>query len=72
MDESLEEIGYLTGDGILFCSQACAGRHGRDRGFQIDRPALDALVEGEMVGPGSLCPGCGAEFDLEWPEPPPN
>lgn len=72
MDEPLEEIGYLTGDGLLFCSQTCAGRHGRHRGFEIDRAAFDALLEGEIVGPGSLCPGCGGEFDVEWPESAPN
>ena len=72
MDEPLEETGYLTGDGVLYCSQVCAGRHGRIRGFEIDRAAFDALVEGEVVGPESLCPGCGEEFHFEWTETSPN
>lgn len=69
MDEEQDVIGFLAKDGALFCSRECASRHGGTIGYEVDQDEYDALVESQTVQAGGLCPGCGAEFAVSWPEP---
>ena len=36
METETEVIGFLTRDGLLYCSESCAARNGRRTGFPID------------------------------------
>lgn len=67
MDERQEVIGYLTDDGVLYCSRECPGAKKR-AGREVDQDEYEALVEGGGLVPESVCPGCGAEFSVQWPE----
>jgi hypothetical protein len=72
MEESLDAIGFLGSDGILYCSRACAVKEGRTVGYEVDQDEYESLVENEAIAEGSLCPGCGAEFAVSWPDREPN
>ncbi len=67
VDEQADEIGFLGSDGVLYCSRACALRKGFT-GYEVDQDEYESLVEGESVSAGGLCPGCGAEFAISWPD----
>jgi hypothetical protein len=71
MDEQLDVIGFLGSNGTLYCSRDCALRQGTD-GDAVDQDDLEGLVEGESVRPGILCPVCGTEFPVSWPDNRPN
>jgi hypothetical protein len=71
-EEAFEVIGFLSGDGVLYCSQACASNHGISVGYDVDQDEYESLVESESLKPVGLCPGCGSEFAVSWPEPEPN
>lgn len=70
METETDVIGFLTRDGLLYCSEACAARNGRRTGFPIDEREYGSLVDTQTIEPGALCPGCGGEFDFAWPETP--
>ena len=68
MDEHENVIGFLVRDGVLFCSRDCAARHGGAIGYEVDQDEYEALVESGSVAAEGLCPACGAEFAVSWPE----
>ncbi|MGH9367096.1 MAG: hypothetical protein ACRD3M_05410 [Thermoanaerobaculia bacterium] len=68
MEEEQGVIGFLANDGVLYCSKACATREGKRRGREVDQEEYEALLAGEDLPWGSLCPGCYAEFPVVWPE----
>jgi hypothetical protein len=72
MDEQEGVIGFLGSDGVLYCSKACALRQGSFTGYEVDQDEYDSLVEGESLSAGGLCPDCGAEFAVSWPDREPN
>ena len=58
-------IGFLTNDGVLYCSRSCAdGRAGQ----YLDSEDYEALADEGRLRAEILCPACGAEFAVEWPE----
>ena len=65
-------IGFLTSDGVLYCSKECASDHGVSSGYDVDQDEYESLVESESLQAVDLCPGCGAEFPVSWPEREPN
>jgi hypothetical protein len=72
-DEDVSEvIGFLSSDGVLYCSQACASAHGISEGYDVDQDDYDSLIESKSLQAVGLCPGCGAEFPVSWPEREPN
>ena len=72
MDEQVEVMGFLAKNGVLYCSRACATAHGQSGGNDVDQDEYEALVEGGTLPLATLCPVCGAEFAVEWPEPEPQ
>jgi hypothetical protein len=71
-EEVSESIGFLSSDGILFCSKACASDHGVSLGYDVDQDEYESLIESEALQAVGLCPGCGAEFPVSWPGREPN
>jgi hypothetical protein len=65
-------IGFLSSDGVLYCSQACASSHGVSAGYDVDQDEYEALVVSESLEAVSLCPGCGSEFTVSWLDREPN
>ena len=58
-------IGYLADNGVLYCSRGCAaGLTGRF----LDSEDYETLADEGRLPAEILCPACGAEFDVEWPE----
>ena len=72
VDDEEDVIGFLGGDGVLYCSEACASRNGVTVGYEVDQDEYESLVESESLQAVSLCPGCGSEFAVSWPEREPN
>ncbi len=72
MDEVPETLGFLTDEGILYCSSACASRDGKRHGREVDQEIYDALRDGSVLPGGSLCPSCLAEFPVDWEDSAPN
>jgi Prokaryotic metallothionein len=72
VEEQRETMGFLGTDGVLYCSQACARRHGQSAGCAVDQDEYDGLLGEDSLAVGTLCPGCGAEFPVEWPEREPS
>lgn len=72
MDEEADVIGFLGSDGVLYCSEACALSRGSHTGYEVGQDEYESLVEGESLAGGGLCPACGAEFAVSWPEREPN
>ncbi len=72
MEQESNGIGFLASDGVLFCSSACALREGRRAGCEVDQDEYESLVESGSLPPRGLCPACGAEFSISWPEHEPN
>ena len=72
MDDREDVIGFLGSDGVLYCSGACALQRGSDAGFEVDQDEFESLVESESLSAGGLCPECGAEFAVSWPDREPN
>lgn len=70
--ENAETMGFLTTDGVLFCSQACAGARGHGEGMEVDQDDYEALVDDGKQEAVTVCPGCGAPFAVEWPEREPS
>jgi hypothetical protein len=71
-EEVSEVIGFLSSHGVLYCSQACASSHGVSAGYEVDQDEYESLVESGSLQPVGLCPSCGAEFPVSWPEREPN
>lgn len=72
MDEGNGAIGFLTTDGSLYCSRDCALRDGKPGGYDVDEEEYESLLEGASLAPGIVCPSCGSEFTVSWPEREPN
>jgi len=72
VDDRQDVIGFLGSDGALYCSKDCALRQGSFSGYEVDQDEYESLVESEALSPGALCPGCGAEFAVSWPNREPN
>jgi hypothetical protein len=72
MDDHVDVIGFLGSDGALYCSKACALRQGSFAGYEVDQDEYESLVESESLSAGGLCPGCGSEFAVSWPDREPN
>jgi hypothetical protein len=72
MEQPLDAIGFLGSDGVLYCSRACALQQGRTVAYEVDQDDYEGLVESEALAAGSVCPGCGAEFAVSWPDREPN
>lgn len=72
MDDQQDMIGFLGSDGTLYCSKDCALRQGSFTGYEVDQDEYESLVESEALSAGGLCPGCGAEFAVSWPDREPN
>lgn len=59
-------IGFLANDGVLYCSRGCAAdRSGR----YIDSEDYEILADEGRLPAQILCPSCGAEFTVDWPQP---
>jgi hypothetical protein len=72
-NENVSDVmGFLSSDGVLYCSRGCAADHGISLGNDVDQDEYDSLVESESVQAVSLCPGCGSEFAVSWPEREPS
>lgn len=67
-----EVAGFLSSEGVLYCSRACALAHGVSDGYDVDPDDADSLVESRSLRAVGLCPGCGAEFPVSWMEREPN
>ena len=68
---SLEEtgaIGFLADGGVFYCSSACARRAGRADGHAVDQEEFDGLCQSDRLVAGALCPACGGEVAVSWPE----
>jgi hypothetical protein len=72
MDEENGAIGFLTTDGSLYCSRACALRDGKPGGYDVDQEEYESLLEGGSLASGIVCPSCGSEFAVSWAEREPN
>ena len=72
IDEHEDVIGFLGSDGVLYCSRDCALRQGSFSGEEVDPDEFESLLESESISAGALCPGCGAEFVVSWPDAEPN
>jgi hypothetical protein len=72
VDEQGDTIGFLAADGALYCSQSCALLRGQSAGYEVDEDEYEGLLEGGSLAAGGVCPGCGAEFAVAWPEHQPN
>jgi hypothetical protein len=72
VDEQENVIGFLGSDGVLYCSQACAHGHGQAGGYEVDQDEYDTLLGENSLAAETTCPGCGAEFPVEWPEREPS
>jgi len=71
--EDFPAIGFLASeDGVLFCSRACALERGKSNGYEVDQDEYEALVEAGDLASGLVCPACGAEFRVSWPERQPS
>lgn len=73
MEEPTNPVGFLSKDGVLYCSKPCAKSDGRSLGYEVDQDDYDSLIDHESVQAGGLCPACGAEFAaFSWPESEPS
>lgn len=72
MDERQDVIGFLGGDGVLYCSQACVHKVGHSAGREVDQDEYDALIGENSTRSGTTCPGCGADFPVDWPDREPS
>ena len=72
MDDEPDVIGFLGTDGALYCSRTCASSHGVQVGYEVDQDEYESLLESGSLQAVGLCPGCGAEFTVSWPEREPN
>jgi hypothetical protein len=72
MEETLDAIGFLGSDGVLYCSRGCALERGRTVGYDVDQDDYDGMVESGALQAASLCPACGAELAASWPDREPN
>jgi hypothetical protein len=62
-------VGYFGRDEVLYCSRACASSRGQPDAAPVDQAEYQALVErGTAVRGQLVCPVCGSEFPLDWPE----
>ena len=68
MNEQSEALGFLAENGVLYCSRACARARGHSEGADVDQDEYDSLVDDGKLAAVSVCPGCGAEFAVDWPE----
>lgn len=68
MEQRSNGIGFLASDGVLFCSRACALKEGRKAGYEVDQDEYESLVESGSLQAEGLCPACGVEFSVSWPE----
>jgi len=72
LEEESNAIGFLASDGVLYCSMACAKQQGRRTGYEVDQDEYESLIDSGRIAPEALCPGCGTEFSVSWPEREPN
>lgn len=69
MEEQLGlEIGFLGEKGALYCSEECARRAGKAPVRPVDQDEYEALTESGQVPAEALCPSCGQEFPVVWPD----
>ncbi len=61
-------IGYLGSDGALYCSEVCARSAGVAEGRFVDEEEYEAMVEAGAAAEATVCPVCGSEFAVDWPE----
>jgi hypothetical protein len=62
-------VGYRGRDGLLYCSRDCSAARGQADALPVDQDEYQALVEGGTLDRGQLvCPVCGSEFALGWPD----
>jgi hypothetical protein len=66
--ETPEVLGFLGDEGVLFCSRACAVRAGEREPTPVDGDEYASFAESGRAAAGGLCPVCGAEYPLGWPE----
>jgi hypothetical protein len=60
-------VGYLGGDGVLYCSRACAVARGQVDATPVDQDQHEALAGRAEVERATTCPVCGSEFRMPWP-----
>jgi hypothetical protein len=58
-------IGYLGLNGTLYCAEPCVRTAGVTEGRFVE---YESLVETGRAAAATLCPVCGAEFAIDWPE----
>jgi hypothetical protein len=69
MEEALGlEIGYLGSRGALYCSRGCARRAGESAARPVDSDEYEALLESGALSAEALCPACGEDFAVGWPD----
>lgn len=62
------EIGYLGSNGALYCSRGCARQAGEAAPRAVDADEYAALIESGELPAEALCPACGEEFAVAWPD----
>ena len=68
MEDKADVLGFLRSDGVLHCSSACACQRGKTLAYEIGADDYEGLVESETLAAASVCPKCGSEFAVSWPE----
>jgi hypothetical protein len=69
MEEALGlEIGFLGSKGALYCSRGCARQAGEIAARAVDADEYEALIESGELPAEALCPACGGEFAVAWPD----
>src|SRR4029453_8577819 len=62
-------VGYRGRDGVLYCSRDCGAARGQTDALPVDQDEYQALVDAGTLDQGQLvCPVCGSEFQVGWPD----
>jgi len=65
--EATLPIGYLGRDGTLYCSRVCAASKGEPDADPVDEHEYDELCESGRLGSDIVCPACGSDYAVIWP-----
>jgi hypothetical protein len=68
--EVAEALGYLGANGVLYCSVACACEDDQPWAVALDLDEYDAIANEGQLAVEALCPVCGGDYVVAWPEEP--